>query len=79
MIDGDFSNELKEVYFTNFLATIKIPRVKETAGDVEPRTVWYIESSLGNTVEPPKPSGVRCQGYFSKQIENYLRNLNKKS
>ena len=71
---------LNNVYFTNVLVTIKIPKVKENSlKPIEPRTVWYVESELGNTVEPPKPSGARCQGYYSKQIEHFLRTLNNSS
>jgi len=67
-------NSLGNVYFTNILGTIKVPKVKKGAEDeVEPRTVWYVESILGTNIEPPKPSGAWCQGFVSKQIEHFVR------
>lgn len=79
-LTGDYREvkALQDVYFSNILGTIKIPKIKTSAeDDIEPRTVWYVESQLGATIEPPKPSGQWCQGYTSKQIENFIRKLNK--
>lgn len=76
-LTGDYRSVtfLGNTYFTNILGAIKVPKVKKgSEEEVEPRTVWYIESSLGTNIEPPKESGSWCQGFVSKQIEHFIRN-----